>query len=148
MLALGRKSLSPNGPVFVPSKYSAGKNDSRTIISPTGQQQLVSKTRDMDTLNAIDSSQKSLAIITKDIGVLAKSHEPQVVVSGLSPTTAYDIDLGDDMFDGDDEDEILDICFDKVAKDGDLSPRQQRNGSNKSKKKKRHMEHNIVGIVR
>ncbi|KAJ8551690.1 hypothetical protein K7X08_021705 [Anisodus acutangulus] len=59
----------------------------------------------------------------KDMGVLTKSPETGVVVSGLSPTTPYDIDLGDGMFNGDDEDDILDICFDKVAKDGDLSPR-------------------------
>ena len=43
-------------------------------------------------------------------------------------------DLGCDMSDGDDEDDMLDIFFDKVAKDGDLSPRQQRSGSSKCKK--------------
>ncbi|KAK4354704.1 hypothetical protein RND71_026898 [Anisodus tanguticus] len=53
----------------------------------------------------------------------------------LNLSTTYDIELGDDMFDENDEDDILDICFDKVAKDGDLSLRQQRSGSNKSKKK-------------
>ncbi|KAH0637493.1 hypothetical protein KY289_037408 [Solanum tuberosum] len=57
-------------------------------------------------------------------------------------------DLGSDMFDGDDEDDMLDICFDKVAKKGDLSPRQQRNGSTKCKKKKKDMEDAIVGMVR
>ncbi|KAG5572848.1 hypothetical protein H5410_062614 [Solanum commersonii] len=44
-------------------------------------------------------------------------------------------DLGSDMSDGDDENDMLDICFDKVAKKGDLSPRQQRSGSTKCKKK-------------
>ncbi|KAG5601430.1 hypothetical protein H5410_032800 [Solanum commersonii] len=47
-------------------------------------------------------------------------------------------DLDNDMSDGyneDDEEEMLDICFDKVAKEGDLSPRQQRSGSTKCKKK-------------
>ena len=34
-------------------------------------------------------------------------------------------DLGSDMFDWDDEDNMLDIYFDKVAKDGDVSPTQQ-----------------------
>ncbi|KAH0693744.1 hypothetical protein KY285_020841 [Solanum tuberosum] len=34
-------------------------------------------------------------------------------------------DLDNDMSNGDNEDEMLDICFDKVAKEGDLSPRQQ-----------------------
>ncbi|KAK4359851.1 hypothetical protein RND71_022080 [Anisodus tanguticus] len=81
------------------------------------------------------SSSKILAITTKDMGVLTKSHEPKAVVSGRNPSITYDIDLGDDMFDENDEDDMLDISFDKVAKDGDLSPRQQRSGSNKSKNK-------------
>ncbi|KAK4727048.1 hypothetical protein R3W88_031965 [Solanum pinnatisectum] len=55
------------------------------------------------------------------------------------------IDLGEEFFEEDEEDNMLDICFDKVARDGDLSPRQQRSGSNKNKK--RHMEDNIVGMV-
>ncbi|KAH0730610.1 hypothetical protein KY285_001521 [Solanum tuberosum] len=79
----------------------------------------------------VDSFKKSLAMNTKDIGVLAKSHDLEVIVSGISPTAAYDIELGTDMSDGDDEEEMLDICFDKVAKEGDLSPKQQRSGSNK-----------------
>ncbi|KAJ8563559.1 hypothetical protein K7X08_032011 [Anisodus acutangulus] len=54
---------------------------------------------------------------------------------------------GDDMFDGDDEDVMLDICFDKVDKDGDLSPRQQRSGSNKSKKKTHGRQHSWDGKV-
>ncbi|KAG5600372.1 hypothetical protein H5410_031742 [Solanum commersonii] len=69
----------------------------------------------------IDDSKKILTITTK---VLEKSHEPEAGVSRLSPTTTYDGDLGSEKFDEDDEDEMLDILFDKVAKDGDLSPRQ------------------------
>ncbi|KAK4726826.1 hypothetical protein R3W88_031743 [Solanum pinnatisectum] len=89
----------------------------------------------------VDSFKKSLAKNTKDIGVLAKSHDPEVIVSGISPTAAYDIDLGIDISDGDDEEEMLDICFDKVAKEEDLSPRQQRSGSNKIKKKAHGRQH-------
>ncbi|KAK4707145.1 hypothetical protein R3W88_033284 [Solanum pinnatisectum] len=74
---------------------------------------------------------------TKDIGVLAESHDLEVIVSGISPTAGYDIDLGTNMSDGDDEEEMLDICFDKVVKEGDFSPRQQRSGSNKIKTKKK-----------
>ncbi|KAK4724621.1 hypothetical protein R3W88_027400 [Solanum pinnatisectum] len=62
-------------------------------------------------------------------------------VSRRSPTTTYDSDLGSEMFDEDDEDDSLDILFDKVAKDGDLSPRQQRSGSNKNKKKTHQRQH-------
>ncbi|KAK4737799.1 hypothetical protein R3W88_001496 [Solanum pinnatisectum] len=79
----------------------------------------------------VDSFKKSLAMNTKYIGVLAKSHDLEVIVLGISPTSAYDIDLGTNMFDGDDEEEMLDICFDKVAKEGDFSPKQQRSGRNK-----------------
>ncbi|PHT42145.1 hypothetical protein CQW23_16170 [Capsicum baccatum] len=43
---------------------------------------------------------------TKDMRVLTKSHESRVVVSGPSPTTPYDVDLRDDMFD---EDDMLDM---------------------------------------
>ncbi|KAH0706005.1 hypothetical protein KY285_010537 [Solanum tuberosum] len=93
----------------------------------------------------VDSFKKSLAMNTKDIGVLAKSHDPEVIVSGISPTATYDIDLGTDMSDGDDEEEMLDICFDKVAKGGDLSPRQQRSGSNKIKKKAHGRQHSWDG---
>ena len=92
----------------------------------------------------VDNSKKNLTITTK---VLEKSHESEVVVSRLSPTTTYDIDLGSDMIDGDDEDDMPDILFDKVAKDGDLSPRQQRSGSNKSKKKTHERQHRWDGKV-
>ncbi|PHT32582.1 Glutathione S-transferase [Capsicum baccatum] len=47
----------------------------------------------------------------------------------------FEGDLGVDLFDEEDEDEVLDEWFAKVAKDGDLSPRQQRKGF---KKKKTH----------
>jgi len=56
-------------------------------------------------------------------------------------------DLGSDMSDGDDEDDMLDICFDKVAKEGDLSPRQQRSGSTKCKKKTHGRQHSWDGKV-
>ncbi|PHU14631.1 hypothetical protein BC332_15836 [Capsicum chinense] len=51
------------------------------------------------------------------------------------PIEAFEDDLGIDIFDEEDEDEVLDECFAKVARDRDLSPRQQRKGF---KKKKTH----------
>jgi len=75
---------------------------------------------------------------------IEKNHEPEVVVLRLSPTTIYDSDLGSEIFD---EDDMLDILFDKVAKDGDLSPRQQRSGRNKSKKKTHERQHSWGGKV-
>ncbi|KAH0748643.1 hypothetical protein KY290_027875 [Solanum tuberosum] len=79
----------------------------------------------------IDDSKKILTITTK---VLEKSHEPEAGVSRLSPTTTYDSDLGSEKFDEDDEDEML-------GNNGDLSPRQQRSGSNKNKKKTHERQH-------
>ncbi|KAG5604741.1 hypothetical protein H5410_026233 [Solanum commersonii] len=39
------------------------------------------------------------------------------------------------------QDNVLDICFDRVAREGHLSPRQQRSRSNKSKKKTHGRQH-------
>ncbi|KAK4738349.1 hypothetical protein R3W88_002046 [Solanum pinnatisectum] len=92
----------------------------------------------------IDNSKKILTINTK---VLEKSHELEAEVSRRSPTITYDSDLGSEMFDEDDEDDMVDILFDKVVKDGDLSPRQQRSGSNKNKKKTHERQHSWDGKV-
>lgn len=43
--------------------------------------------------------------------------------------------LGCDISDEDDEDDMFDICFHKVDKDGYLSPTQPKNGSTKRRKK-------------
>ncbi|KAH0733724.1 hypothetical protein KY285_009431 [Solanum tuberosum] len=117
--APARSKLSPQAPIFVPSSKA---NSSLTLT--------------------IDNSKKFLTITTK---VLEKSHESEDGVSRLSPTTTYDSDLGSEKFDDNDEDEMLDILFDKVAKDGDLLPRQQRSGSNKNKKKTHERQHSWDG---
>ncbi|KAH0705660.1 hypothetical protein KY289_010736 [Solanum tuberosum] len=70
--------------------------------------------------------------------VLAKKNESRALVSNT-------IDLGEDSLDEDEEDNMLDICFDRVAREGDISPRQQRNGSNKSKKKTHGRQHSWDG---
>ena len=40
---------------------------------------------------------------------------------------------------------MLDICFDRMAREGDISPRQHRSGSNKSKKKAYGRQHSWDG---
>ncbi|KAH0702751.1 hypothetical protein KY285_017029 [Solanum tuberosum] len=95
--------------------------------------------------------------------VLTSKTNPSMAVIGTSSNLSatkvnvadrdnlYDLD--NDMSDGDDEDheddeeEMLDICFDKVAKEGDLSPRQQRSGSTKCKKKTHGRQHSWDGKV-
>ncbi|KAH0773436.1 hypothetical protein KY290_010573 [Solanum tuberosum] len=119
--APAKSKLSPQAPIFV---HSSKENTSMAM--------------------AIDNSKKILTITTK---VLEKSHEPEAGVSRLSPTTTYDSDLGGEKFEEDDEDGMLDILFDKVAKDGDPSPRQQRSGNNKNKKKTHERQHSWDGKV-
>ncbi|KAG5625174.1 hypothetical protein H5410_010392 [Solanum commersonii] len=55
------------------------------------------------------------------------------------------VDLGEDSLDEDEEDNMLEICFDRVAREGDISPGQQRSGSNKSKKKTFGRQHSWDG---
>ncbi|KAH0724883.1 hypothetical protein KY284_000748 [Solanum tuberosum] len=145
------KEISPNTPIMAVSNPEEAKNG----LNVSKEKQKDSKWADLveeeENITSPPMSKLSpqapvclqcLAMNTKDIGVLSKSHDPEVIVSGISPTTTYDIDLGTDMSDGDDEEEMLNICFDKVAKEGDLSPRQQRSGSNKIKKKAHGRQHN------
>ncbi|KAG5614091.1 hypothetical protein H5410_013915 [Solanum commersonii] len=82
--------------------------------------------------------------------VLARKNESSVLVSNtidLSEDSLDEdgVDLGEDSLDEDDEDNMLDICFDRVAREGDISPRQQRSGSNKSKKKTYGRQHSWDG---
>lgn len=111
--ALAMSKLSPQTPIF----FTLNKANPSMAVT-------------------IYKSKKILTITTK---VLEKSHEPQVGVSGLSSTTTYDSNLGSEKFD--DDDEMLDILFYQVYQYGDLSPRQQRSGSNKNKKKAYNGQH-------
>ncbi|KAG5616031.1 hypothetical protein H5410_015855 [Solanum commersonii] len=70
--------------------------------------------------------------------VLAKKNGSRALVSNT-------IDLGEDSLDEDEEENMLDICFDRVDREGDISPRQQRSGSNKSKKKTHGRQHSWDG---
>ncbi|PHT30822.1 5-epiaristolochene synthase [Capsicum baccatum] len=56
-----------------------------------------------------------------------------------------DIDLGKNSIDEDEEHNLIDICIDKVVRDGYISPRHQRSGRNKNKKEKYGRQ--IVGMV-
>ena len=45
------------------------------------------------------------------------------------------------VFDEDEEENMLNICFDKVARDGYISPRNQRSGRYKNKKRTHGRQH-------
>ncbi|KAH0762691.1 hypothetical protein KY290_018764 [Solanum tuberosum] len=82
--------------------------------------------------------------------VLARKNESSVLVSntidlGEDSLDEDGVDLGEDSLDEDEEDNMLDICFDRVAREGDILPRQQRSGNNKSKKKTYGRQHSWDG---
>ncbi|PHT69905.1 hypothetical protein T459_25009 [Capsicum annuum] len=55
------------------------------------------------------------------------------LVAQTNPMEAFEGDLGVGIFDEEDEDEVLDECVAKVARDEDFSPRQQSKGFKKKK---------------
>uniref|UniRef100_M1DBF0 NB-ARC domain containing protein n=1 Tax=Solanum tuberosum TaxID=4113 RepID=M1DBF0_SOLTU len=83
---------------------------------------------------ALNSKLSPEAPVFVPMCVIAKKNESRILASNTP-------DLGEDSLDEDEEDNMLDICFDRVAREGDISPRQQRSGSNKSKKKTHGRQH-------
>lgn len=164
-----RRGLSPNAPVFSPSgqqqiaavglkdspnakALSTGNmaNTSSTIarynLTPINiLQALVS--HDMETLKALDNPGKAVATTSKPVGIVAKIHEPGALVHGFNPTEVFGADMGHDLYEKGEEEELLDASFANVAREGDLSPRHLRSGSNKSKKKAHEKQHSWDGKV-
>ncbi|KAM3358965.1 hypothetical protein P3S68_021898 [Capsicum galapagoense] len=106
--------LSPTISEFVPS-YAM-------VLPSLAVEQLLAQTS--APLNAMDNPTN---------GFYTKRHEPGDLLE--DPKEEFEGDLGVDIFGEEDEDEVLNECIAKVARDGDLSPRQQRKGF---KKKKTH----------
>lgn len=73
--------------------------------------------------------------------VIANKNESETLALEFSSTNNNAIDMDSESFDEDEEDDMLDEFFDKVSRDGDISPRHQRSGSNKSKNKKHGRQH-------
>ncbi|KAG5601543.1 hypothetical protein H5410_032913 [Solanum commersonii] len=135
------KNFIKGYPIGHPAVYVAPPGNNHEM-RPGNNQHLKSRFEEEEHISSPARSKLSPQIT---IFVLEKIHEPEIVVSRLSPNTTYDGDLGSEMFDEDDEDDMLDILFDKVSKDRDISPRQQRSGSNKSKKKTHERQHSWDG---
>ncbi|KAM3267439.1 hypothetical protein P3S67_032362 [Capsicum chacoense] len=81
--------------------------------------------------------------------VTAKKNESEALASKLN-AFARDEDLSekelntfasDEDLSEEEEEEELVICFEKLARDGDISPSQQRSGSIKNKKKTHGRQH-------
>ncbi|KAM3343805.1 hypothetical protein P3S68_025895 [Capsicum galapagoense] len=99
--------LSLVAPVFVPS-YAM-------VLSSLATRRHMAQTS--APLNVMDNPTK---------GFQAKKYDPRTLVE--DPMEAFDGDLGVDIIDEENEDDILDECSAKVITNGDLSPRQQRKG--------------------
>ncbi|KAG5619857.1 hypothetical protein H5410_005075 [Solanum commersonii] len=69
------------------------------------------------------------------------------LMSKLSPQESKFVPTKNDMSDGEDKEDMLDIYFEKLAKEEDLSSRQQRSGSNKKKKKQRHGREHVEMVM-
>ncbi|KAF3629134.1 hypothetical protein FXO38_27868 [Capsicum annuum] len=96
---------------------------------------------------------ESCSKVSKLFRATAKKNESEALASKLNSfasdedlsekelnTFASDEDLSEEEEEKEKEEE-LDLCFEKVARDGDISPRQRRSGSRKNKKKTHGRQH-------
>lgn len=89
--------------------------------------------------------------------VIAQKNESKLTASRFSPTIIdldkdafdedeEDIDLGEDNFGENEDGNMLDICFDKVARDG--ISHQDIKEVKVTKIKRRHMKGNTIGMIK
>ncbi|PHT48563.1 hypothetical protein CQW23_12771 [Capsicum baccatum] len=116
--------LTPNASEFMPSYVM--------VLPSLAVENLVVQTS--EPLNAMDNPIKGFQAKRYKLGNLVED-----------PIEEFEGHLVVDIFDKEDEDEVLDECFAKVSRYGDPSPRQQRKGF---KKKKTHEKKHIVGMVK
>uniref|UniRef100_M1CEL4 Disease resistance protein n=1 Tax=Solanum tuberosum TaxID=4113 RepID=M1CEL4_SOLTU len=95
---------------------------------------------------ALNSKLSPEALVFVPKCVLARKNESSALMSntidlGEDSLDEDGVDLGEDSLNEDEKNNMLDICFDRVAREWDISPRQQRSGSNKSKKKTYGRQH-------
>nr|XP_033516589.1 uncharacterized protein LOC117280924 [Nicotiana tomentosiformis] len=117
-------------------KVATGKTNGNTLalttkfnLTPTNILHAL-VTYDMDTLRALDNPRN-------DQGAL--------VMSGYNHSDAFGIKTGQDWYEEGEEEELLDAHFKNVAREGDLSLRKIRSGSNKNKKKAHERQHSWDG---
>ncbi|KAM3222351.1 hypothetical protein P3L10_021621 [Capsicum annuum] len=101
------------------------------ILPSLAAEQLMAQTS--APLNAMDNPTKEFQ---------AKRYDPRELIE--NPMKAFEGDLGVEIFDEKDEDEVLDECFAKVARDRDL----HLDNKERDSRKRRLMKGNIVGMVK
>ncbi|OIT18742.1 hypothetical protein A4A49_11523 [Nicotiana attenuata] len=125
--------LNPQAPAFVPSCKAMqiltrdralldalkSPNLSATKVKLANRDILHTLvSHDMDTLNTLDNNKKILATTFKPSGIVGKRHELGALVLGPSPTEAFGGDMGINIFDEEEENDVLNECFANVAWDG------------------------------
>uniref|UniRef100_M1DPL6 NB-ARC domain containing protein n=1 Tax=Solanum tuberosum TaxID=4113 RepID=M1DPL6_SOLTU len=125
------------------SRYLLCSNNFDALLKTTGKQVRLTE-NDHDLIQekqvsppALNSKLSPEAPVFVPKCVLARKNGSSALVSntidvGEDSLDEDGVDLGEDSLDEDEEDNMLDICFDRVAREGDISPGQQRSGSNKS----------------
>ncbi|KAG5608542.1 hypothetical protein H5410_019823 [Solanum commersonii] len=135
------------------------KSTSSWSLSPTSQNNSPCSEKGRENFHGGEEARYYFDALLKTIGkqgrltendhdlIQEKQVSPPALNSKLSEDSLDEdgVDLGEDSLDEDEEDNMLDICFDRVAREGDISPRQQRSGSNKSKKKTYGRQHSWDG---
>uniref|UniRef100_M1D9B7 NB-ARC domain containing protein n=1 Tax=Solanum tuberosum TaxID=4113 RepID=M1D9B7_SOLTU len=131
------KEINPNTPtMFILDQKVATNNLNESKEKRRGGGESASRWADLveEENHTPSPSRSKLSPQTLEFVPTSKANSSMAVIGTSSNLSATKVnmddrdflyDLDNDMSDGDDEDEMLDICFDKVAKEGDLSPRQQ-----------------------
>ncbi|KAG5579378.1 hypothetical protein H5410_050005 [Solanum commersonii] len=138
----GKKLMDSGQKIMDTSDVEDAENSGQHVLQgPTGNFHDSEKRQDTKkqvSPPALNSKLSPEALVFVPKCVLARKNESSALVSNT-------IDLGEDSLNEDEEDNMLDICFDRVAREGDISPRQQRSGSNKSKNKIYGRQHSWDG---
>ncbi|KAH0678985.1 hypothetical protein KY284_020070 [Solanum tuberosum] len=150
------KEINPNTPVMFISNQEIATTDLNEAKEKQGE---TSATRWEDLAEVENHtpspSRSKLSPQALEFVPTSKTHASMAVLDTSSNLSATKVnldnrdilpDLGSDMSDRDDEDDMLDICFDKVAKDGIFHLDNKEVEAPNAKR--RHMEDNIVGMVR
>ncbi|KAG5607774.1 hypothetical protein H5410_029266 [Solanum commersonii] len=152
----GQKLMDSGQKIMNTSDVEDAENSGQHVLQTIGKQGRLTE-NDHDLIQekqvsppALNSKLSPEAPVFVPKCVLARKNESSALVSntidlGEDSLDEDGVDLGEDSLDEDEEDNMLDICFDRVAREGDISPRQQRSGSNKSKKKTYGRQHSWDG---
>lgn len=168
-----KKGLSPNAPIFVPSRQQhitavslRNSSNSKALQQniAVASLQIFEQSGKSSKANLIHQYSGKLAstsgvaahfnltpnnilhaLVSHDIDTLRALDNPRKDQGALVPvyncSDAFGMEMGQDFYEQGEEEELLDASFKTVAREGDLSPRHMRSGSNKNKSKAHERQH-------